>query len=109
MRLLYESSEIPSQAVIKGYSKGNYRDFIISEISKGKVELEKIVEFLVKNKVKNSLENVVISREKILEKLEVLKGEKRKIFSKIAKNQNKIFHKTLHSMEKKVYLSNKKS
>lgn len=107
-RFLYESTEEIKEEMIQGYLKGNYRDFIIKEISLNRVSLEKIQQFLKNNQsVKNSKN--AIKKEEILEKLDNLRQEKRKIFSKIAKNQNKFSttHQTQES--KKVYLSLKKN
>jgi hypothetical protein len=104
-RLLYESTEEIKEEMIQGYLKGNYRDYMIKQISLNAVSKEKIKEFLQTNTLVKNAKNSV-KKEEIQASLENLRQEKRKIFSKIAKNQNtKTTVKTIES--KKVYLSSK--
>lgn len=90
MRLLYESTETISSPIIQGYLKGgHYRDIFIQEIQEKKLDLPKIQSFLRNFKNEKKIKKSIVSKEELQEKLQVLKAEKRKIFFKIAKNQNK--------------------
>ena len=112
MRLLYESTETISSRIVTGYLEGgHYRDVFLKEIQEKKLNLQEIISFL-RNFKNEKIRKKKVSKEELLDKLLLLKAEKRKIFFKIAKNQNKrsiipIQHPV--ESDKKVYLSKKKS
>lgn len=111
MRLLYESSETISQEIVKAYlNGGHYRDLFIKKIQERNLNLSEIVLFL-RNFKNERITKKKVSREELLEKLDVLKAQKRKIFFKIAKNQNKrsVTLQPLQMDKKVTYLSKKKT
>ena len=111
MRLLYESTENISSRMVTGYLEGgHYRDVFLKEIQEKKLNLQEIISFL-RNFKNEKIRKKKVSKEELLDKLLLLKAEKRKIFFKIAKNQNKRSIIPIQPVEsdKKVYLSKKKS
>ena len=90
MRLLYESTETISDQLVNVYlTGGHYRDVFIKDINEKSLNLPEIVNFLRKFK-NEKLEKKELSKEDLQGRLQILKAEKRKIFFKIAKNQNKV-------------------
>lgn len=113
MRLLYESTETITTPIIQGYlNGGHYRDIFIQEIKDKKLDLPKIQSYLRNFKNETKIKKAIVSKEEMQDKLQVLKAEKRKIFFKIAKNQNKrsvTLHPLQTQTDKKVtYLSKKR-
>lgn len=114
MRLLYEVKEDITPAVLHSYlNGGHYRDIFIQEIQEKNLDLDRIQNFLQNFKKEKKTIKSIVSKEELQDKLQVLMAEKRKIFLKIAKNQNKRSVVTLPPIltqnDKKVtYLSKKR-